>query len=121
MKSAEFSEQGTCDAAIRGCVAAAAAIIGTKWTPQLIYALSSGVKRFSSLQKEVGGINPRTLSARLDELEESGIVRKVSYNEVPPRIEYSLTQKGRDLIPVLERMVEWSEKHAPEAATRAAA
>lgn len=113
MKSMENSDQGQCDTTVRACVAAAAAIIGTKWTPQLIYALSSGVKRFSSLQKEVGGVNPRTLSARLDELEDSGIVRKVSYHEVPPRIEYSLTQKGRDLIPVLERMVEWSEKHAP--------
>jgi DNA-binding HxlR family transcriptional regulator len=116
MKSSESSVTGTCDAAVQGCVAAAAAIISTKWTPQLIYALSSGVKRFSSLQKEVGGINPRTLSARLDELEDAGIVRKVSYHEVPPRIEYSLTDKGSDLLPILHCMVDWGEKHAPRPA-----
>ena len=102
------------DAVTRGCVAAAAHIIGTKWTPQLIYALSSGVQRFGKLQKEVGGINPRTLSARLDELEACGIVEKTSYSEVPPRIEYSLTEKGKDLLPILENMVAWGSKYPAE-------
>lgn len=83
-----------------------------KWTPQLIYALANGVQRFGELQKEVGGVNPRTLSARLDELEQAGIVVKNSYNEVPPRIEYSLTEKGEDLLPILECMVSWGDKYA---------
>lgn len=94
------------------CVATAAAIVSSKWTPQLIYALANGVERFCELQKEAGGINPRTLSARLDELEQQGIVAKTSFNEVPPRVEYSLTQKGQDLLPILECMVEWGEKYA---------
>lgn len=95
----------------RTCVAAAAAIVSSKWTPQLIYALSNGVRRFCELQKEAGGINPRTLSARLDELELEGIVEKISFAEVPPRVEYTLTQKGEDLLPILERMVVWAEKY----------
>ena len=94
------------------CVATAAAIVGSKWTPQLIYALANGVQRFGELQKEAGGINPRTLSERLDELEQQGIVAKTSFSEVPPRVEYTLTQKGSDLLPILECMVEWGDKYA---------
>lgn len=101
-----------CPVRERACVATAAAIVGSKWTPQLIYALAKGVHRFCELQKEAGGINPRTLSARLDDLEQQGIVAKVSYAEVPPRVEYTLTEKGYDLVPILERMVEWGEKYA---------
>jgi len=91
-------------------------ILGAKWTPQLIYAMHNGTNRFCEMQKEVGGINPRTLSARLDELEQAGIVEKVVYAEMPPRIEYALTQKGKDLVPILERMVEWGTKHPPAVA-----
>jgi DNA-binding HxlR family transcriptional regulator len=105
-------DDSKCSPHERACVATAAAIVSSKWTPQLIYALANGVRRFSELQKEAGGVNPRTLSARLDELSESGIIAKNSFAEVPPRVEYSLTQKGRDLLPILERMVEWGEKYA---------
>lgn len=97
-----------------GCIKAAAQILGAKWTPQLLYAMCHTSKRFGELQKEVEGVNPRTLSARLDELELQGVVRKKSYAEVPPRIEYSLTEKGKDLIPVLQLMAAWSKKHPPE-------
>jgi len=89
----------------------AATIVSAKWTPQILYALANGVQRFCELQKEAGGINPRTLSARLDDLEQQGIVAKESFAEVPPRVEYQLTQKGRDLLPILECMVEWGEKY----------
>lgn len=97
------------------CIKAAASILGAKWTPQLLYAMCHQTKRFGELQKEVEGVNPRTLSARLDELERQGVVCKKAYAEVPPRIEYSLTEKGKDLIPILYKMAEWSEKHPPEA------
>jgi DNA-binding HxlR family transcriptional regulator len=100
-----------CPVREQACVASAAAIVSSKWTPQLIYALYNGVQRFCELQKEAGGINPRTLSARLDELAQQGIVQKVTFAEMPPRVEYSLTQKGKDLIPILECMVEWGEKY----------
>jgi DNA-binding HxlR family transcriptional regulator len=103
----------------KGCIAAAASIIGAKWTPQILYGLFHGVQRFCELQKEVGGVNPRTLSARLVELEKAGIVQKESYAEVPPRIEYCLTPKGRDLVPILQLMAEWSAKHPPTAEEQA--
>lgn len=96
-----------------GCIKAAAEILGAKWTPQLLYALCHKSRRFSELQKQLEGLNPRTLSARLEELVHCGILTKTSYAEVPPRIEYDLTPKGRDLIPILEQMVEWSKKHPP--------
>lgn len=101
-----------CDATTRMCVAHAATIISTKWTPQLIYAVSSGVSRFSELRTEVGGVNPRTLSARLDDLEASGIIKKMAFAEVPPRIEYTLTDKGKDLLPILEQMSKWGRKYS---------
>jgi DNA-binding HxlR family transcriptional regulator len=115
MQKSSFSPK--CPVREQACVATAAAIVSSKWTPQLIYALANGVERFGELQKEAGGINPRTLSARLDELEQQGIVAKKSYAEVPPRVEYSLTQKGRDLLPILECMVEWGEKYAKSGIT----
>lgn len=105
------TSSGSCPESERESVSCTATIIGTKWMPQLIFALSYGVRRFGELKKEAGGINPRTLSARLDELEACGIVTKTAHAEVPPRIEYTLTQKGTDLVPILERMIEWGDKY----------
>jgi DNA-binding HxlR family transcriptional regulator len=94
-----------------GCIAAAMEIIGNKWTALILRDLASGPQRFCELERSVGAINPRTLSQRLDDLEAHGIVTKTSYAEVPPRIEYQLTAKGTDLIPVLMQMAEWGEKY----------
>lgn len=94
-----------------GCIAAAMEIIGNKWTALIIRDLTSGPKRFSELERSVGAINPRTLSQRLDDLEQHQIIVRKSYAEVPPRIEYTLTEKGRDLIPVLKQMATWGEKY----------
>ncbi|HVS58409.1 MAG TPA: helix-turn-helix domain-containing protein [Candidatus Saccharimonadales bacterium] len=94
-----------------GCIAAAMEIIGSKWTALILRDLAAGTKRFGELQASVGSINPRTLSQRLDELEKHGIITKKSFNEVPPRCEYSLTKKGLDLVPVLEQMAAWGNKY----------
>lgn len=94
-----------------GCIASAMAIIGNKWTALILRDLCTGSKRFGELEKSVGTINPRTLSQRLDDLEAHGIITKKSYAEVPPRIEYTLTDKGRDLQPVLEQMAAWGDKY----------
>lgn len=104
---------GTCPVRGRVNIATTAAIISAKWTPQLIYALANGVQRFCHLQTSVGGVNPRTLSARLDDLERAGIVTKTTYAETPPRVEYSLTAKGMDLVPILGSMQAWGEKYCP--------
>jgi len=85
-------------------------IIGSKWTALILRDLSGGAKRFSELEKSVG-INPRTLSQRLDALEQHAIITKQSYAEVPPRIEYALTVKGQDLVPVLRQMAAWGDKY----------
>lgn len=100
-----------------GCIAGAMQIIGNKWTALIIRDLFSGPKRFCELEKSVGNINPRTLSQRLDDLEEHGIITRACYNEVPPRIEYTLTQKGLDLQPILEQMAAWGNKHPSLPAT----
>ena len=94
-----------------GCIASAMEIIGSKWTALILRDLSAGPKRFSELEKSVGSINPRTLSQRLDDLERHAIITKTSYAEVPPRIEYTLTEKGRDLMPVLRAMSTWGDKY----------
>ncbi|HTK39277.1 MAG TPA: helix-turn-helix domain-containing protein [Patescibacteria group bacterium] len=94
-----------------GCIASAMQVIGNKWTALLLRDLATGPMRFSELEKSVGGINPRTLSQRLDELESHGIVVKETYKQMPPRIEYTLTPKGQDLIPILRQMASWGEKY----------
>ena len=94
-----------------GCIAATMEIIGNKWTALILRDLYSGSKRFGELEKSVGSINPRTLSQRLDDLETHGIVNKKSFAEVPPRVEYTLTKKGMDLVPVLEQMAAWGDTY----------
>ncbi|SFD33690.1 DNA-binding transcriptional regulator, HxlR family [Bacillus sp. 491mf] len=73
-------------------------VIGTKWTFLIIRdLLIEGTMRFSDLQKSIDGISPKTLSLRLKELEAHGIVERTVYPEVPPRVEYTLTEKGERL------------------------
>jgi DNA-binding HxlR family transcriptional regulator len=95
-----------------GCVAEALSVIGNKWTALIIMELATkGATRFSVLECALGGISPRTLSQRLDELEEKKMITKKSYAEVPPRVEYRLTNKGADLMPVLKAMANWGDKY----------
>jgi DNA-binding HxlR family transcriptional regulator len=94
-----------------GCIASAMEIIGNKWTALILRDLSTGSMRFGQLEKSVSGINPRTLSQRLDDLEKHGIITRKTFAEVPPRCEYTLTVKGSDLIPVLRQMATWGNKY----------
>ncbi len=96
-----------------GCIQAAAHILGDKWTPLIVGELAkAGTLRFCALQDKAGGVNPRTLSARLDWLEKEKILTKKTFTEVPPRCEYSLTKKGHALMPALQEMAAWSKKYA---------
>ncbi len=81
-----------------------AEIISGKWTLLLIRDLASDSRRFCELERSLEGISPRTLSLRLRALEEHGIVERNTYPEVPPRVEYALTEKGRALVPLIEDM-----------------
>ncbi len=94
-----------------GCIAAALRVVGQKWTALIIRDLCTGPKRFGELEKSVTGINPRTLSQRLDTLEQFGIITKKTFAEVPPRTEYTMTDKGADLVPILRQMAAWGDKH----------
>lgn len=86
-------------------------IIGDKWSALLLHDLSQkGPMRFGQCQKNEG-INPRTLTQRLLALEKAGLVKRTEFNEYPPRTEYSITPKGKELVPVFDQMVKWAEKH----------
>jgi DNA-binding HxlR family transcriptional regulator len=85
-------------------------IVCGKWTLLLVRDLAEGCSRFCELERSLAGISPRTLSLRLRALEEEGIVERQTFAEVPPRVEYSLTAKGRALIPIIEGMREYGER-----------
>jgi DNA-binding HxlR family transcriptional regulator len=81
-----------------------AEVVCGKWTLLIIRDLAEGRSRFCELERSLRGISPRTLSLRLRALEEEGIVARQTYAEVPPRVEYALTEKGRALVPIIEDM-----------------
>jgi DNA-binding HxlR family transcriptional regulator len=85
-------------------------IVCGKWTLLLVRDLAEGRSRFCELERSLNGISPRTLSLRLRALEEEGIVERQTFAEVPPRVEYSLTAKGRALIPIIEGMRTYGER-----------
>ena len=91
-------------------VAATAEIIGAKWTALLVHDLSEGPRRFSQLERSCSGISPRTLAERLRALEGEGILERQSYPETPPRVEYSLTEKGASLLPIIDAMREFGHE-----------
>ncbi len=97
-------------------------VISGKWTLLVIRDLADGNSRFCELERSLEGISPRTLSLRLRALEEQGIVERHTYPEVPPRVEYALTVKGRALVPLIDDMRAYGNKWlAAEPAGQAAA
>ena len=84
-----------------------ATLIGDRWTPLIVRDLAPGCRRFSELQRSLGGISPKTLSDRLRRLEEAGVVTRACFAEMPPRVEYRLTDKGLALLGVIESMREF--------------
>src|SRR6202047_3915266 len=86
-----------------------AEIVCGKWTLLLIRELAAGQSRFCELERSLEGISPRTLSLRLRSLEEEGIVERQTFSEVPPRVEYALTEKGRALLPIIDDMRAYGE------------
>jgi DNA-binding HxlR family transcriptional regulator len=81
--------------------------MGNKWTPLIVRDLATGQRRFSELERSLHGISPKTLSERLKRLEEAHVLERRCFAEVPPRVEYSLTDKGHALLPVIESMREF--------------
>ena len=90
-----------------------AEIVCGKWTLLLIKELAEGQSRFGELERSLGGISPRTLSLRLRALEEEGILARRTFAEVPPRVEYALTDKGLALVPLVEDMRAYGQRWLP--------
>jgi DNA-binding HxlR family transcriptional regulator len=87
-----------------------AEVVCGKWTLLLVRDLAAGCSRFCELERSLAGISPRTLSLRLRALEDEGIVARHTYAEVPPRVEYALTDKGRALLPIIDQMRAYGEQ-----------
>ncbi|UXN05978.1 winged helix-turn-helix transcriptional regulator [Bartonella sp. HY761] len=86
-------------------------IIGNRWKPLIIRDLLNGTKRFGELRKSIGDISQKVLTTNLRELEEQGIVLRQIFAQVPPRVDYSLTKRGKTLEPILTAMANWGEDH----------
>ena len=92
-------------------VSATVSIIGGKWKPPILSRLVGGEKRFGELRRLVPGVTKKMLTQQLRELERDGIVVRRVYDEVPPRVEYGLSDYGKSLIPVLQAMELWGKAH----------
>lgn len=85
-------------------------LIGKRWTGLIIRVLLSGPKRFKDMTEIITNVSSKVLTERLKELETAGIVSRVVYPEMPVRIEYCLSEKGKDLLPVLDELQKWADK-----------
>ena len=87
-------------------------LINGKYKMTILYTLMEfGVVRFNEMKKYIGEISYKTLSVTLKELEGDQLVHREEYPQIPPKVEYSLTERGKSLIPILDMMCEWGEKH----------
>lgn len=86
-------------------------LIGDKWKVLILRDLMPGTKRFGELKKSIGTVSQKVLTAQLRAMEESGLVHREVYAEVPPRVEYSLTELGKSLKPILDSLWAWGEAY----------
>jgi DNA-binding HxlR family transcriptional regulator len=106
-----MAPQASVDVPSSACpVLATARIVSGKWTLLMLRDLADGPRRFSELQRSLAGISPRTLSVRLRALEEEGIIERREFAEMPPRVEYRLTEKGGHLVPIVEAMRDYGSR-----------
>lgn len=89
-------------------------VIGGKWKVLILYHLHQKTQRFNELQRLLGGVTQRMLTLQLRELEQDGIVHREVYPQVPPKVEYSLTEFGATLMPIIMAMYEWGERYAEQ-------
>ena len=86
-------------------------LIGSKWIVLILRDLMTGTKRFGELKKSIGHVSQKVLTAQLREMEENGLLTRTVYAEVPPRVEYTLTDLGYSLKPILDALREWGEAY----------
>lgn len=92
-------------------MARAMRLIGDMWTLMIVYNLLSGPKRFGVLLEALGNVSPKTVSQRLKMLEEIGFVERQAFAEIPPRVEYHLTEKGLALVDIMEAIQQFGERY----------
>lgn len=92
-------------------IEAAMHVLGGKWKVLILWRLQGGACRYGALKRQLPAVSERMLVRSLRELEAAGIIFRTQYPEVPPRVEYGLTESGRALSPILEQMATWSEAH----------
>ena len=85
-------------------------LIGNKWKVLILRDLLPGKKRFGELKKSIGNVSQKVLTAQLRDMESNGLINRKVYPEVPPRVEYSLTELGQSLKPILDAMWNWGEE-----------
>lgn len=86
-------------------------LISNKWKVLIIRDLLPGTKRFGELKKSIGSVSQKVLTSQLRQMEESGLLTRTVYPEVPPRVEYTLTELGQSLRPVLDALKNWGEEY----------
>ena len=86
-------------------------LIGDKWKVLILRDLMGGTKRFGELRRSIGTVSQKVLTAQLRDMEEKGLVNRRVYAEVPPRVEYTLTETGYSLKPILDAMQNWGEEY----------
>lgn len=92
-------------------------VIGGKWKPIILYAIQEETRRFSHIKKLIPAISQKMLTQQLRELEEDGVIHREVYPVVPPKVEYTLTDYGRTLMPIMEAMAAWGQRHKLPAET----
>lgn len=91
------------------------ALIGGKWKMIILYSIAAeNVIRFNELKRRIGTITYKTLSTQLKELEADGLILRKEYPQIPPKVEYSLTEKGKSLTPIMDALCDWGELHQGE-------
>ncbi len=103
----------------RCTVAVTLEIIGGKWKSLILWHLSFKTLRFSQLQRRLGKVTQKMLTQQLRELEADGLVHREVYAEVPPRVEYSLTELGTSVVPILEQMCQWGKDYLEQSEEQA--
>jgi len=88
-------------------------MIGGKWKPVIIFCIANGVDRFGAMQRAVPGITKQMLTKQLRELEADNLVSRTVFAEVPPRVDYALTDKGQSVLPIIDQMRTWGQAQMP--------
>jgi DNA-binding HxlR family transcriptional regulator len=105
------------DARLHACpIARTAELVGDTWTILIVRDLMGGARRFGQLQDSLGNVSPKTLSGRLKGLEHAGLITRHAFAEIPPRVEYTLTEKGHALSAIIEAMRLFGEQYLPDEA-----